>query len=59
MFGGYLSVSIHTLYCPKQVGAILAKMWASRGLAGKNAAIMLNFVRKTLHSLVGAFVNMA
>ena len=50
---------MRTLFCPKQVGAILAKMWASRGLAGKIAAIMLNFVRKTLHSLVGAFVNIA
>lgn len=46
-------------FVPKQVGAILAKMWASRGLAGKIAAIMLKYVRKTLHSLVGAFANMA
>ena len=46
-------------FVPKQVGAILAKMWASRGLAGKIAAIMLNIVRKTLHSHVGAFVNTA
>jgi hypothetical protein len=59
MFNGYLSTSIRTLFCPKQVGAILAKMWASRGLAGKNAAITLNTVRKTLHYLVGAFVNIA
>jgi len=59
MFGGYLSVSIHTLYCPKQVGAILAKMWVKGGMARKIAVIMLNFVRKTLHSLVGAFVNTA
>ena len=57
MFNGCLSTSIRTLFCPKQVGAILAKMWANGGLAVKNAAIMLNFVRKTLHSLVGAFVN--
>ena len=59
MFNGYLSTSIRTLFCPKQVGAILAKMWATGWLTQKIAAIMLNFVRKTLHSLVGAFVNMA
>lgn len=59
MFGGYLSVSIHTLYCPKQVGAILAKMWANGGVARKIAAIMLNSMRKTLHFLSGVFVNTA
>ena len=59
MFNGYLFTSIRTLFCPKQVGAILAKMRAKGGLAGKNAAIMLNFVRKTLHPLVGAFANIA
>jgi len=59
MFNGYLSTSIRTLFRPKQVGAILAKMWVKGGLARKIAVIMLNFVRKTLHSLVGAFVNTA
>ena len=59
MFNGYLSTSIRALFCPKQVGAILAKMWAKGGLARKIAAIMLNFVRKTLHPLSGTFVNTA
>ena len=51
MFGGYLSASIRTLFRPKQVGAILAKMWVKGGLSQIIAAIMLNFVRKMLHSL--------
>jgi hypothetical protein len=59
MFSGYLSTSIRTLFCPKQVGAILAKMWANGGMARKNAAIMLNSMRKTLHPLSGVFVNTA
>ena len=50
---------MRALFCPKQVGAILAKMWVKGGMARKIAVIMLNFVRKTLHSLVGAFVNTA
>ena len=59
MFGGYLSTSIRTLFRPKQVGAILAKMWAKGGLARKIAAIMLNYMRKILHSLIDVFVNTA
>ena len=59
MFSGYLSTSIRTLFWPKQVGAILAKMWANGGMARKIAAIMLNSMRKTLHPLSGVFVNTA
>lgn len=46
-------------FAPSKLAQYSQKCGRAEDWLEKNAAIMLNFVRKTLHSLVGAFVNMA